>query len=278
MNSSERSVINYRGKILPHRATKSHNAGIHVPRIMPFLFIVLLSQPQLGIGATTGRFWTYLSLTSLHSPNWAVVAMPGLRYEFARNDDPPGQSTKGLYFYEFLFGPVFTKATGAFTLKLPIWYYYMGFPTPDAYFYSHNIEFLPILTYRFNKVTLTSRTIFHNTLYASVYETSDLCNGYSLVVRQLFQVSYDVSPRASVVLADEPFFGVIEDKEAPPSSIGFWPTGFRLNRLYLGLAYKIAPQIVISPQYVLETVHDGRSLTDTNHYLFVTVSCVLKFF
>jgi hypothetical protein len=245
---------------------------------MLFVFLILLAQPHPGTGATTGRFWTYLNLTSLHSPHWAVVAMPGLRYEFARSDDPSSQSSKGLYFYEFFLGPVYTLSAGAFTLKLPVWYYYMGFPTADAYFYSHNLEFLPILSYRLDKMTLTSRTIFHNTLYASVYGTSELRNGYSLVVRQLLQLSYDMSPRLSIVIADEPFFGVIEDKEAPPSSIGFWPSGFRLNRLYLGVGYKITPRMALSPQYVFETVYDDNGLTDTNHYLYVTVSYTFRFF
>ncbi|UCD19120.1 MAG: DUF2490 domain-containing protein [candidate division WOR-3 bacterium] len=244
-------------------------------RIVSFLFVMVFIQPHAGNGATTGRFWSYLNLTSVHSPNWAIVAMPGLRYEFARSDDPSTLSPKGVYFYEFFIGPVYTLTTGALTLKLPIWYYYMGFPTPDDYFYSHNIEFLPILNYRLGRFTLTSRTIFHNTLYASVYESPEMRNGYSMVIRQLLQLSYSVNTRMNLIIADEPFFGAIEDSDAPPSAAGFWPQGFRLNRLYLGCAYKMTLRITISPQYVLETAYDGGSLTDTNHYFFVTVSYTL---
>ncbi len=266
MNFSERSVTSYKGREQRRAA---------VVRATLILFFTSLMLPRTATGATTGRFWTYLNVTSLHGPNWALVAMPGLRYEFARSDDPSTLSPKGIYFYEFFAGPVYTLTTGAFTLKLPIWYYYMGFPTTDDYFYSHNIEFLPILNCRLGRLTLTSRTIFHNTIYASVYGSSELRNGYSMVVRQLLQLSYTVNTCMNLVIADEPFFGVIEDSEAPPSAIGFWPKGFRLNRVYLGFGYKITPQITLSPQYVLETAYDGGSLTDTNHYFFVTFSYTL---
>jgi hypothetical protein len=183
-----------------------------------------------------------------------------------------------VYFYEFFIGPVFTKTYSAFTFKLPIWYYYMGFPSEYTYFYSHNIEILPILTYRFGKTALTSRTIFHNTVYASVYETPEMRSGYSLVIRQLLQFTYEIDARTTVILADEPFFGTIEDGEAPPNPIGFWPSGFRLNRIYAGLQYRITPGVTISPQYVFETAHNEGAVTDVNHYLFVTVSYVLKLF
>lgn len=81
-----------------------------------------------------------------------------------------------------------------------------------------------------------------------------------------------------MLLAEEPFFGVIEDDEAPLSSIGFWSKGLGLNRLYVGFQYKIPPALTVSPHYVLETAYDGGELTDTNHYLFVNVFYILKFF
>jgi len=149
---------------------------------------------------------------------------------------------------------------------------------PDAYAYSHNIEFLPILIYRWERFSLTSRTIFHNTIYASIYETSAQKKGYSLVIRQLLQLGYTINQRFSMLLAEEPFFGVIEDDGAPPSPIGFWSKGLKLNRFYAGFQYKITPAIVISPHYVLETAYDTGKLTDTNHYLFVTLSYTHKFF
>lgn len=240
--------------------------------------MITVALPVSGKASTTGRFWSYLNVTSLIDAKWAIVTMPGFRYEFARSDDPSMLPAKGLYFYEFFIGPVYSRTSGAFTFKLPVWYYYMGFPSDNSYFYSHNIEILPILTYRTGRTTFTSRTIFHNTVYASVYETSEMRKGYSLVIRQLLQVAHCIDERTTLIIADEPFFGVIEDGEAPPSPIGFWPSGFRLNRIYAGLEYSITPRIRISPQYVLETAHDEGTVTDVNHYLFVTFTYVLRLF
>jgi hypothetical protein len=240
--------------------------------------LLLLVIPQSGASATTGRIWSYLNLASIISPNWSFVMMPGVRYEFARTDDPALRPNKEFYFYELLTGPTWTKTWGRLTMKIPLWYYYMGFPSPDEYFYAHNIEFLPILSYRAGKLGLTSRTIFHNTIYASVYGTPELKKGYSLVIRQLLQLTYSLEKQLSIILADEPFFGVIEDKEAPPSPIGFWPSGFRLNRFYAGFQYRVTPRIAVTPQYVLETAYDGGINTDTNHYLFVTFSYAFNIF
>jgi hypothetical protein len=128
------------------------------------------------------------------------------------------------------------------------------------------------------KLALTSRTIFHNTIYASVYTASEQRKGYSLVIRQFLELAYDIDQRLSILLADEPFFGVIDDKQAPPSPIGFWPSGFRLNRLYAGFRYKITSRLAISPEYVLETVYDEDSVTDTNHYFFVTLNYTFRIF
>jgi hypothetical protein len=276
MISSEKSGISCKTGAARHLPGKPDN-GLPATCAVLILFMIFL-LPNPGDASATGRFWSYFNLTSLISPEWAVVTMPGLRYEFARNDDPNMLPAKGVYFYEFFVGPVLTTSSNAFTLKLPLWFYYMGFPTDDVYFYSHNIEFLPILSYRLHRTTFTSRTIFHNTVYASVYETPEMRSGYSLVVRQLLQIAYKIDERATIILADEPFFGIIEDAEAPPSPIGFWPSGFRLNRVYAGLQYGITPRITISPQYVFETAHDEGAVTDVNHYLFVTIQYVLKFF
>ena len=276
MISSERSVIkNKEGAARPHHGRLEIRANTACAVL---ILCMILMLPNSGIASTTGRFWSYFNLTSLVGQKWAVVAMPGLRYEFARSDDPNMTPAKGVYFYELFVGPVFTTTSGAFTLKLPIWYYYMGFPNSDSYFYSHNVEILPILSYHLDRMTLTSRTIFHNTIYASVYETPEIRCGYSLVLREMLQIAYKINGRATIILADEPFFGVIKDAEATPSPVGFWPSGFRLNRIYAGLQYNITPRITISPQYVFETAHDEGAVTDLNHYLFVTFQYVLRLF
>jgi hypothetical protein len=276
MSFSGRSATNYKRSDTEPTRSKGR-ACQYLQYVILIGSIFLLAVPHPGASATTGRVWSYLNLTSIISPNWSFNIMPGLRYEFTRTDDPSLRPNKEFYFYELLTGPTWTKRCGRITLRIPLWYYYMGFPSPDEYFYAHNIEFLPILSYRSGKLGLTSRTIFHNTIYASVYDTSKLKTGYSLVIRQLLQVAYSVDQQWSIMVADEPFFGVIEDEEAPPSAIGFWPKGFRLNRLYAGFQYRISPRIAITPQYVLETAYDDGSRTDTNHYLFVTFSYAFSF-
>jgi hypothetical protein len=277
MHFSGKSATNYK-RPGPEADCVKQWLTAHIRRVIFMLTLLLLNMPQSGMSATTGRFWSYFNLASLITPNWSFVVMPGIRYEFARANDALMRPNKELYFYELLAGPTYTKTWDRFTIKLPLWYYYMGFPSSADYAYAHNIEFLPILSYRSGKLALTSRTIFHNTIYASIYETPELKKGYSLVIRQFLQVTYTMSQRFSILLADEPFFGVIEDKEAPPSPIGFWPKGFRLNRLYAGFQYKITPRMAFSPQYVLETTYDEGSVTDTNHYLFVTLSYTFKVF
>lgn len=249
--------------------------------ILHILLVVIFASsalPRSAASATTGRFWTYFNLAALVSNNWSFVAMPGVRYEFARTDDALLRPRKEFYFYELLIGPTYARTWGRFSMKLPFWYYYMGFPSKDAYDFSHNIEFLPIFNFRAGKILLTSRTIFHNTVYASVYETPELRKGYSLVIRQYFEMAYGLNQRLSLQLADEPFFGVLEDSEAPPSAIGFWPTGFRLNRIYAGLKFQVTPYFSLAPLYVFETAYDEGRVTDTNHYIFLSFNYLLKLF
>lgn len=245
-----------------------------VMRLALILVLALACLPGGAPGATTGRLWSYFNLTSRLGPSWAATAMPGVRWEFARSEDLTAPA-RGIYFYELFVGPAYSRTWGDLTFKLPVWYYYTGYPSSAAYEYAHNIEFLPIINYRLGRLLLTSRTIFHNTVYASVYETSAQRHGYGLVIRQLFEATHSLNVRLALSLAEEPFFGVIEDQEAPPSMIGFWPAGFRLNRVYAGFRYQLTRGIALSPQYVLETVYAGGTLTDVNHYLFLTLSATV---
>lgn len=241
--------------------------------MMAVLCVTLYAQ------STTARFWGYANITAVFTKNWVFVVMPGVRYEFLR-DDGMDSPAKKLYFTELLTGPVYTMRHKCLTLKFPLWYYYMGFPvsSADDYFYSHNIEFLPIIEYRSNRLKVTSRTIFHNTVYASIYETDALRNGYGLVVRQLFRADYSVANKVIIIFAEEPFFGVIEDGEAPPHVLGFWPAGFRMNRLYVGCAIQLKPSLTISPQYVFETTYgDDVELTGINHYFHFMLTWMLRF-
>lgn len=241
--------------------------------LTPVLLTCLFAQTPV-----TGRFWMYGNLTAVVHPHWAVTVMPGLRCEFARDDNGNGEARE-VYFYELLAGPTYSFKIKNIILKLPVWYYYMGYPTAgtDDYYYSHNIEFLPTVSYRFEPVTITSRTIFHNTLYASVYGDETEKSGYGLVLRQLIRFDVPVHRGIGVVIGEEPFFGIIEDCEAAPHALGFWEQGFRMNRVYIGAAFRITTGFSLSPQYVFETTYntDGY-LTGTNHYVFLTFACTLK--
>jgi hypothetical protein len=241
-----------------------------------FLFVTICFSQQ----PSAARLWTYANCTGLLSKNLAFVIMPGMRYEFLRRDDIADKA-KNVYFYELLAGPVFIMKHKAWTLKLPFWYYYMGFPiaAQDDYFYAHNLEFLPIIEFRKNDLTFISRTIFHNTVYATVYEEDDDRKGYGLVIREMFRVDYHLNDNIVLVLADEPFFGVIEDRDALVHPLGYWANGFRMNRVYAGCNVQLNKHLSFSPQYVFETSYDTDGQLDAvNHYLFLTLTYVLKLF
>jgi hypothetical protein len=214
--------------------------------------------------AAPGRSWTYLSGTMLLTPHWAFNVMPGIRYEFSR-DIGAGRDT---YLHELFAGPTYIMKNGPFTFKLPLWYYYMGFPVKanNAYYFTHSLEVIPIVEYRYNNWTFVNRVIFHNTFYASYYPSDEQRNGA-------------VNKQLTLLLADEPFFGVFEDGDAPANNYGYWAKGFRVNRVYAGLIYAITPAFTVSPQYVFETNYDGAGkLTEIDHYVYVTFSYAWKLF
>jgi hypothetical protein len=246
--------------------------------------LVVLFVATAGAFADTamaGRSWTYLNGTALISPHWAFMVMPGLRGEFNRN----GSTAKDTYLYELFTGPVYIARKGAVTFKLPLWYYYMGYPNKaaDTYAFSHNFEVVPTVEYRYKNWTFIDRVILHNTFYASVYSTEKERSGYGLVLRELVQANYSVNKNLTLILADEPFFGVIEDKDttvaANGGGAGYWGKGFRLNRVYAGFNYAFSPSLSISPQYVFETTYDTRGKqTEIDHYVYLTLSYAWKLY
>jgi hypothetical protein len=63
--------------------------------------------------------------------------------------------------------------------------------------------------------------------------------------------------------------------------VGYWKNGYRLNRIYAGIDYKVTPALTVAPKYLLEfmsSMTDGSDITDVSHTLFVTVSYVAKLF
>jgi hypothetical protein len=213
--------------------------------------------------------------------------MPGNRFEFYRsNNADPLHS----FLYELFIGPNYAKRFSDFTLKCSLWYYYTLFDMKrsalDSYLSSHNIELMPSIDYRIGKLTLSDRLIFHSKIYAdnNWYTTSDQRWGYSLLLRQMLKAAYSITDSLSVLIADEIFIGLKEDKDTHNIRKGepfFEENGFSKNRLYVGCAYKITPSFSISPQYVLETNYDpsnSHKLKDKEHYIFLSLDYVFKLY
>ena len=148
-----------------------------------------------------GRMWENLNFTTLLSPDWAFTIMPGHRWEFSRD---PG-STSDTYFEELFVGPTYTtKLSDSLKLKIPVWYYYMGFPNKfnGTYKFSHNLEILPILEYKLDSsLMISSRSIFHNTFFSSMNNAS----GWSTLLREMILVNYTIDPSCTIFCrADHP--------------------------------------------------------------------------
>ena len=283
-----------------------------------------------------GRVWYDQNLTLAFTPQWSFTVMPGARFEYARSRE----DMAGVQFLEFFIGPNYSYKWKDFTFKGSLWYYYMGYPQRgraseatvgaphvcanpinnstrcgSAYNFSHNIEIIPSVEYRWGRWSFYDRMIFHNTFYADVYaetpaaanpgniSVSDLRLGWGTVLRELVQGRYALTDRLGVLLADELFFGIIEDSDTKsllranpdPATkaqtpyvsgggynvLGYWKNGFRQNRVYLGIDYKVTPALTVTPMYMLEMDVDKLSsadVTDVSHNLFVIVTYVAKMF
>ncbi len=255
-----------------------------------FFFIICTSVNVFAVPVAY-RSWTYLDLTALLSPEWSWTLLSSHSYEFDRNNDPKSDVEKKTFFYEVFTGPTYTMKFGNLTVKLPLWYYYQGFPIRsavnpsdhDKYFYSHNIEFMPTLEYKIGNFKFWNRVIFHNKVYSSLYDSSSKNKGYSLLIREYFRVEYNVTDQFAVMIGDEIFQGIIEDddtKDITPSPVspGFEYGGFTQNRLYIGFSYKFTPTIIITPMYMYQTQYfdAGNELTEKDHYLFTTLTFIFK--
>ena len=228
------------------------------------------------------RAWTYAQALMIVAPRWAISLMPGLRVEAHDSAGDAG----GVVMWELFAGPVFFQRFGPVTLKIPLWYYYMGFPIRevDDYWDSHNLELIPIVEFRHGDWTFASRTIFHNKLFArnAVFTTTEQRRGYSLLIRQKLGASLRVSRRVQLTLADEVFLGVVEDGDTNDLKKGepfFEKHGFSMNRVYFGAIIELAKGFSLSPQYIFETHHDpddGSALTRIRHYFFLKFLAAFK--
>ncbi len=236
-----------------------------------------------------GRMWENLNFTILCSPDLAFTVMPGHRWEFSNNTT----STADTYFEELFVGPTWTfKLSDSLKIKLPIWYYYMGFPTKSsgAYPFSHNLEILPIVEYKFAPaLMLSSRSIFHNTFFASINGSGSTGGfGFSTLLREMVLVNYSIDASCTFFAGDELFVGLLTDANyAGVYGPGFSPSGIDENRIIAGFTYKISPELSITPQYIYSTTYlasagVGNAANGTPklsaHNFYLTVTYLFKAF
>jgi hypothetical protein len=177
----------------------------------------------------------------------------------------------------------------------------------STYVFSHNLEIIPAAEYRIGRWSIYDRVILHNTFYADVYNTDRTKDlgldvgsqraGWGTVLRELIQGRYAITDRLGVLLADELFFGIAEDSDTSKlfklasdgkthiatgyTPTGYWKDGFRYNRTYAGIDFKVTPALTVSPMYMIEigvSPVDSGDITDIAHNLFVVVTYVAKLY
>jgi hypothetical protein len=167
----------------------------------------------------------------------------------------------------------------------------------STYTFEHNLEIIPTAEYRIGRWSIFDRVIFHNTFYSDAYNTpqtslglsvNDQRWGWGTVLRELLQGRYALTDRLGVLLADEVFFGIAEDSDTSKiangggfKSTGYWKDGFRQNRTYVGIDFKVTPTLTVAPMYMLEldaNPTDSSDITDVSHNLFIVVTYVAKMY
>ena len=266
-----------------------------------------------------GRIWFDQNLTLAFAPQWSFTVMPGFRTEFARSrEDVAGVqfleffigpnftyklgnlTLKGSLWYYYMGYPT----RGRQALQASTNYTTLGCNnaalgtasvcTP-TYNFSHNLEIIPAAEYRVGRWSFYDRIIFHNTFYADAYNT-DMPNlsvgsqraGWGTVLREMLQARYALTDRLGILLADEVFFGIAEDSDTSKIAggggykvTGYWKDGFRQNRIYLGIDYKVTPALTVTPMYMLEIDADrlnSSDVSDVSHNLFIIATYVAKMY
>jgi hypothetical protein len=62
---------------------------------------------------------------------------------------------------------------------------------------------------------------------------------------------------------------------------GYWKDGFRQNRTYVGIDFKVTPALTVTPMYMLEidvSPTDSGDVSDMSHNLFIIATYVAKMF
>lgn len=241
-------------------------------RLVPLLLLFLLPLSARGAEVPhAGRAWLYLNSTAQLTPEWALTLMPGIRYEFSRTGEAEARQH---YLDEVFLGPTWSRGFGDLSLKIGLWYYFIGYPAAQGggYPVTHNLELVPTVAWRLGEATLSYRAILHNTFYASVYDRGDRW-GFGTVMRNLFQVRYQMTASSAVLLGVEPWFAIVENGGTRYHAAGYWKRGVRLNRVNAGFDMKVVGSLSLSPQYILETtVKNEGGLGEIAHYLCLTLT------
>jgi hypothetical protein len=257
-----------------------------------------------------GRVWIDQNFLLQFSPEWSWTTMPGARAEFARSRESKagvhfvefffgpnytyrrGNLTlKGSIWYYYMGYPGRGREQEVAPYNGTMACTTAGIGIKDTcnvstYNFSHNVEIVPTGEYRFGRWSIYDRVIFHNTFYADTYATAtggmtidDQRWGLGTVLRELLQVRYGLTDKMGVFLSDEVFLGIKEDSDTSKIAdgkgyrpAGYWKSGLRYNRTYLGVDYKIAPNFTISPMYMVEvglSPVDSGDITDIAHTIFI---------
>jgi hypothetical protein len=249
---------------------------------------VLLVMGMLFVGRTeasptpkTGRMWSFGRITLQLNKRISWLITPGYRYEFWRSEG----DNKGNYMREVFTGPVLTWRYRNARILLPIQYYYMGFPikNKDKYFYTHNIDLRPTVVLRYGKWQISNKIVFHNTIYSSFYNSSRMRSGYSMLIKYFLGICNRINKKFDICVKEDPAWGIIKDNEAMPlkTGIGFNPTGFLFNRVFVGLNFhpNSSFSVFISYMNELKYSHDqkgSRKLSETGNYIFLLLSYKTK--
>ncbi len=160
--------------------------------------------------------------------------------------------------------------------SLPIVYYWMRFPHKSAY--THNVDVRPVVVWKPGPLRGFFGLVLHNTLYSSLYPTSSLRQGYSLLAKVFLGIGLPVRRGLTLWIVEDPGFGVIADPEAPAhTGVGFTEKGFLFNRAFVGLEKRFPHGWTLDLRYLYErSYRPDRVLKAQNHYLFVRVRYMVK--
>ncbi len=198
------------------------------------------------------------------------MIMPGHKYEYYHSDDQVLKT----FLYEFFAGPTWKTNWGNWHASLSFWYYYLGFPyrPTNGYHSNHNLAVIPHITYKWQRFALASRIFTYHTLYSQYYQSPSERLGYSLMLTHTLEISYRIWQNIFIMLADEIFYGLLEDKQATAThGPGFYAKGFSKNKLYLGLKFFVEP-VFVKLNYIYETQHsDLNTIMRKDHYMYAAV-------